>query len=119
MSACRSIANAVGGTAAGRTRGLPPSRRSAAEAAYREGVTSRRSSELARVAEEMFCSSWGDDALAALGELALERGDYAAARRAWEHNQPGASRSAREGTVYRLYDVDLGQHVAGNSIALE
>ena len=60
----------------------------AAEAAYRAGVASRDADELARVVDESFCNSWGDDALAALGELALERGDYAAARRAWHAISP-------------------------------
>ncbi len=32
----------------------------------------------------MFCSSWGDDALLALGEMALEQGQYGAARGYWE-----------------------------------
>ena len=41
-----------------------------------------------RVVDELFCSTWGDDALLALGELALERADYAAARRSWEQISP-------------------------------
>lgn len=55
---------------------------------YQEGVTNRDERRLSRIADEMFCSSWGDDALMALGELALERGDYATARRAWEQISP-------------------------------
>lgn len=57
---------------------------SAAETWYREGVTRRDAGRLAEVVDKMFCSSWGDDALFALGEIELERGHYSAARRCWE-----------------------------------
>lgn len=59
-----------------------------AERRYRDGLTARDERMLGRVVAELFCSSWGDDALLALGELALERADYAAARRAWEQISP-------------------------------
>jgi len=53
---------------------------------------------LLKVVEQAFASSWGDDALAALGEMALESGDCAAARSYWEKIIPaeppaGASKS--------------------------
>ena len=54
-----------------------------AEAWYRQGVAERDSHLLRRVVNEMFCSRWGDDALYALGELALEQGEYLAARFYW------------------------------------
>jgi hypothetical protein len=44
-----------------------------AERWYREGLAARDSQMLTRVVDKLFCSSWGDDALLALGELALER----------------------------------------------
>ena len=47
----------------------------------REGVARVDEDLLRRVAEEFFASSSGDDALVALGDLALQRGDTAAARR--------------------------------------
>jgi outer membrane protein assembly factor BamB len=59
-----------------------------AEGWYREGLANRDERLLQRLVDEMLCSSWGDDALLALGELALERGDYHAARRAWEQISP-------------------------------
>ena len=59
-----------------------------AEQLYRDGLAKRDEGLLRRVVDEWFCSSWGDDALMALGELALERGDYAAARRSWEQISP-------------------------------
>jgi hypothetical protein len=59
-----------------------------AEQAYRAGLVNRDQRLLRRVVDEWFCSSWGDDALLALGELALESGEYACARRAWEQISP-------------------------------
>jgi outer membrane protein assembly factor BamB len=55
---------------------------------YRTGVANRDPQQLGRLVDEAFCSSWGDDALLALGELALERADYGAARRYWEQISP-------------------------------
>jgi outer membrane protein assembly factor BamB len=54
-----------------------------AEAAFRRGSSERDAKLLGRVVEAWFCSTWGDDAALTLGELALERGDYNAARRYW------------------------------------
>ena len=39
---------------------------------------------LERIVDELFASSYGDDALLLLGEYRLEEGDYAGAREAWE-----------------------------------
>ena len=39
---------------------------------------------LARIVSDMYCSSWGDDALLALGDMALERGEASIARSYWE-----------------------------------
>ena len=47
------------------------------------GTVQRDQRLLASVVEQAFCSTYGDDALLALGELALERGAYAAAREHW------------------------------------
>jgi outer membrane protein assembly factor BamB len=55
---------------------------------YQDGLAARDEPLLERVADELFASSHGDDALYALGEMALERGDYAAARRSWEAISP-------------------------------
>jgi outer membrane protein assembly factor BamB len=60
---------------------------------YEEGIATRDRGLLARVIQQAFASSWGDKALLALGEMALERGDYTSARSYWEKiipvSQPG------------------------------
>ena len=63
-----------------------------------------------RVVDELFCSSWGDDALLALGELALERGDYAAARRYWEQISPLLRDPHGLPLWLALRDIDLDKH---------
>ena len=51
---------------------------------YEEGKSNRDRRLLTNVVNQAFASSWGDNALAALGEMALEEADYAAARSYWE-----------------------------------
>jgi len=59
-----------------------------AEKMYRQGVTDRDRRLLKNVIEQTFVSSWGDDALLALGDLSFESGDFAAARWYWERIIP-------------------------------
>ena len=59
-----------------------------AERWFTTGVREKNAALLERVVREMFASSFGDDALWQLGEWALERGDYASAREAWEQMSP-------------------------------
>ena len=40
------------------------------------------------MADEFFLSSWGDEACFALGEIALEQGDFEQARWCWERISP-------------------------------
>ena len=51
---------------------------------YEQGIAERNGKLLQNVVRQAFASSYGDDALMALGEMALESGDYAAARSCWE-----------------------------------
>ncbi|MBI3837208.1 MAG: PQQ-binding-like beta-propeller repeat protein [Planctomycetia bacterium] len=51
---------------------------------YDEAMAQRNPARLAEIVEKMFCSSWADDALLALGELELEQAHHGAARRCWE-----------------------------------
>jgi outer membrane protein assembly factor BamB len=62
-----------------------------AERRYRDALAARDELALTQVVDDALCSSWGDDALFALGELALERADYAAARRAWSRLLPATA----------------------------
>ncbi|MBN2024654.1 MAG: PQQ-binding-like beta-propeller repeat protein [Pirellulales bacterium] len=61
-----------------------------AERWYRQGVKTHDRRLLVRVEREALASQWGDDALMALGEMALESGDAAAARFYWERVLPVA-----------------------------
>ncbi len=63
---------------------------------YEEAVAVRDADRLREIVDQMFCSTWGDDALWALGEISLERGEYAAARGCWESliQQPPAALAA-------------------------
>lgn len=54
-----------------------------AEALYESGLKRRDPQPLKRLLDEFYCSRWGDDALLRLGEWALERADYGAARGYW------------------------------------
>jgi hypothetical protein len=55
---------------------------------YQQGIAERDSKMLRRVVDQFFVSSSGDAALMALGEMALERGDYQEARWCWERISP-------------------------------
>jgi len=55
---------------------------------YEEGIAERDTALLRRVVDQLFLSSWTDKALLALGEIALEEGDYPQARWCWERISP-------------------------------
>jgi len=55
---------------------------------YEEGVATHNPALLRKVAREALASRWGDDALLALGEMALDRGNAALARAWWERILP-------------------------------
>ena len=55
---------------------------------YERGVAQRDRHWLQKVVDQAFASSYGDRALMALGDMALESGDYAAARWNWERIVP-------------------------------
>jgi outer membrane protein assembly factor BamB len=54
-----------------------------AEAWFRAGKRDRDRDQLVRVIDNAFASSWGDDALDAIAELAFEAGDFDQASLAW------------------------------------
>jgi hypothetical protein len=93
--------------------GLAEYRRNAdpiAERSYRKAVADRDEEELRRIASDMFCSTWGDDALLVLGETALERGDYESARRWWELISPLLRDPTGMPLWFSMRDVDLDAH---------
>lgn len=59
-----------------------------AELAYRAATAAHNRAGLAACVSDAFCSSWGDDALLALGDAALQQGDFDAARGAWQQILP-------------------------------
>ncbi len=56
-----------------------------------QGIAHRDAKPLQEVVDQALASSFGDDALMALGEMAFESGDFAAARRHWERIVPNGS----------------------------
>lgn len=60
-----------------------------AKAWFDQAATHRDSRLYERIADDLFLSSYGDDALLRLGEIAFERGDYNVARYFWERIAPG------------------------------
>ncbi len=67
-----------------------------AEQTYRKGIKTRDEMQLRAVVDRMLASSYGDDALYALGEISLQRGDYSAARFYWERIGPQLRAPRRE-----------------------
>jgi len=59
-----------------------------AERWYRQGLEGRDRGLLRRVVDQAFCSSWGDDALDLLGDLAFQEGQFAEALSAYTQLLP-------------------------------
>ena len=74
---------------------------------YEEGVAQHDQRLLSKVVEQAFASSWGDDALLALGEIALEQGDYTSARWCWERIIPARLPGDAPRTWPGFPDTDL------------
>lgn len=79
-----------------------------AERWYRDGLAAHDDQLLSRVVDEALCSSWGDDALLALGDLALERGDCEAARRYWRQINPSLRSTNGKDDVLAYPDSKIG-----------
>ena len=79
-----------------------------AEGWLKQGIAERNETLLSRVVAQAFASQWGDDALLRLGDLALERGDHAAARAAWLRISPDSrGRPAGASLLGSYPDTDL------------
>ena len=74
---------------------------------YEDGLANHDPRLLRKVVEQAFASSWGDDALLALGDMALESGDYATARWYWERIIPHPLPAGQPVTWPGFPDTDL------------
>lgn len=94
-----------------------------AKALLDAALAARDASLLRTIAQRYLATSWGDDALAMLGSLAFERGDFTGALAAWHrlleaHPEPSVpipSILARMWVCYRL----LGHDAAAQALAEE
>ena len=74
---------------------------------YEDGVAARDPRRLLELLDQALASSWADNALDALGEMALESGDYAAARSFWERIVPHPQPAGAPRTWPGVSDTDL------------
>ncbi|HEY0984260.1 outer membrane protein assembly factor BamB family protein [Schlesneria sp.] len=78
---------------------------------YENWQRTRDAGELQRIVHQFFMSSYGDDALLALGEAAWDRGEFSAARSWWEQLVPLPEKvdPLNYPSVLRYPDADLDQ----------
>jgi len=74
---------------------------------YEEGIAGHDRQALEQVVDRALSSRWGDNALDALGEMALESGDFAAARSCWEKCIPVDPPEGTPRTWLGVPDTDL------------
>lgn len=74
---------------------------------YEQGMAERNRVLLQKVVDRAFASRYGDQALLALGEMALEAGDFAAARWYWERILPCTPPAGTPRTWPGYPDTDL------------
>ncbi len=79
---------------------------STAERWYRKGATERDALSLRKVVEQSFASSWGDDAVDLLGDLAFQEGRFNEALVCYRRIVPDEAAAGR-GLVYPDPSVDL------------
>ena len=77
-----------------------------AELWYRQGLEQRDRALLRRLVDQLFCSSWGDDALDLLGDLAFQAGDFDEALEAYRQLLPRQEMGGA-GLVHPDPSVDL------------
>jgi outer membrane protein assembly factor BamB/tetratricopeptide (TPR) repeat protein len=82
-----------------------------AEGWFRQGSAQRDRSALRRVVEQAFCSSWGDDALDLLGDLAFEDGRFDEALSMYRQLVPDRA-DDHTGLIYPDATVDLARVAA-------
>ena len=77
-----------------------------AELWYRQGLERRDRVLLRRVVDELFCSSWGDDALDLLGDLAFQGGQFGEALETYRQLVPGQALGGA-GLIHPDPSIDL------------
>lgn len=90
---------------------------SVAESWYREGIAKRDTRRLRQVIQEAYCSRMGDKALFALGEIALERGEYSLARRYWQQIHPELM--TRDGRPAWLVQQEFGSNQTAEELTAQ
>ncbi len=83
---------------------------------YERGIADHDRQWLQRVVDQALASSWGDDALMALGEMAFESGDFAAARWYWERIVPAEKGSGVRGQGSVVRDQGSGVRDQGSGV---
>ena len=94
-----------------------------AQALFARAVAAKDDSLLAAAARRYLASSWGDDALAALGSIAFEHGDCVGALAAWErllaaHPKPSVSLASIRARIWACRRA-LGHARAADALAQE
>ena len=75
---------------------------------YEQGLLHRDPARLQHIVDRFFSSTWGDDALLALGEMHLAAGHFAEARHCWQRILPTDKTANRSLTLsYPDTDLDL------------
>ena len=74
---------------------------------YEDGIANHDPRPLRKVVQQAFAGSWGDEALLALGDMALESGDYTAARWYWERIIPHPPTAGQPSTWLGYPDSDI------------
>ncbi len=77
---------------------------------FEEGLRNRDERMLLRVTGELFASSYGDDALYALGEIYLQQGAYTRARGCWERISPTLRAPSGLPFAYALRGQSVDEH---------
>jgi outer membrane protein assembly factor BamB len=78
-----------------------------AEKLYTLGIQTRDEALLSRVVERYFASHQGDNALLALGEIALGRGDFGSARDYWQQILPNPESKSGQPTRLAYPDSEI------------
>lgn len=84
---------------------------SQAERWYKQGLEQRDRAALRQLIDQVFCSTWGDDALDLLGDLAFEDGRFEEAIALYRQLVPDPS-DDRTGLIYPDPSVDLARVAA-------